>query len=477
VLAMLPFAIWGLRLTPTYDFLSELSDTTESKIGSQLIQRDGHFPKGTLGRLTILFSSPEGSQRDFREPEVRQDFSNLTRLLTQGRSDHESYYAPELVAKVLSLTSPLGNPLPLGPERAEATDQSQPDQKTAQEPSPDEKPKAKRKSGSALGGFLSGISSGVKRVADRSGVTERTRQTLDQSWKDATEHYVSAAADGQVSRVEVVFNVDPFSRESMRLKADIDRLVRDFVAQPGTALSGAPYTFAGITSTTYDLEKITQSDQKRINVLVVVAVYLILVLLLRQPIVCIYLMVTVLFSYYATLGMTEGFFQFLHFQSHPNQPWLGLDWKVAFFLFIILVAVGEDYNILLMSRVVEEQKKRGPIEGVRTAVARTGGIITSCGIIMAGTFGSMATGTLAAVRQLGFSLALGVLLDTFIVRPVLVPAFLIMLERLRENIGGKRTLPTPHLEGRTQRQSETTSSGAERRGPFALLVAWLGGNA
>jgi len=278
-----------------------------------------------------------------------------------------------------------------------------------------------------------------------------------------------------VTRLELVFNVDPFSREAMQLRDHIDKLVDSFVAQPATALSGATHTFAGITSTTYDLQKITQSDQLRINFLVVLAVYLILVLLLKRWGVCLYLMFTVLFSYFATLGMTEGFFQFLHYLQHPGQPWLGLDWKVAFFLFIILVAVGEDYNILLMSRVLEEEKKRGGVEGVRTAVARTGGIITSCGIIMAGTFGSMATGKLAAVKELGFALALGVLLDTFVVRPVLVPAFLMMIHRGREKFGRTNLVPPPHGGSRPTRQAETTPVGAaERRGMIALLVAWLG---
>ena len=97
------------------------------------------------------------------------------------------------------------------------------------------------------------------------------------------------------------------------------------------------------------------------------------------------------------------------------------------FLFTILIAVGEDYNIFLLTRIEEETKEHGPIESITVALNHTGSIISSCGIIMAGTFSSLMAGSLAGMDQLGFALALGVILDTFVVRPIMVPAYLILL--------------------------------------------------
>ena len=175
-------------------------------------------------------------------------------------------------------------------------------------------------------------------------------------------------------------------------------------------------------------------------VLVTLGVYVILVLLLRRPGICLYLIATVVLGYLASLGVTELVFKALH---HGPEPWVGLDWKVGFFLFVILVAVGEDYNIFLMARVIEEERKHGVIEGTRLAVAHTGGIISSCGLIMAGTFGSMLTGSLTTLRELGFALGLGVLLDTFLVRPILVPAFVVLVDRFAARRRAVAELPEP----------------------------------
>jgi len=177
----------------------------------------------------------------------------------------------------------------------------------------------------------------------------------------------------------------------------------------------------GPTASIRDLKTVTDRDQRVVDSLVLLGIFLILVALLRQVTIPVYLIVSVFFSYLVTLGMT-----FTVFWALNPSGFAGLDWKVPTFLFTILIAVGEDYNIFLMTRIREEQVIHGPVKGVAVALTKTGSIISSCGVIMAGTFSSLMAGTLAGMHQLGFALAFGVLLDTFVVRPILVPAFLVL---------------------------------------------------
>ncbi len=239
----------------------------------------------------------------------------------------------------------------------------------------------------------------------------------------AKEYFVTQneRLNGSVIRLEIIFNSDPFSRQSIALLTTLEDAIRE--ALPEEVRSGTAVYFVGPTASIRDLKIVTDRDQVVIDILVLAAVFAILVLLLKKVAISLYLIVTVFFSYFVTLGITITAFYWL-----DPAGFAGLDWKVPMFLFTILIAVGEDYNIFLMTRIDEEQHRHGAIEGIRLALLHTGGIISSCGIIMAGTFCSLViAGRLVGMQQLGFALATGVLLDTFLVRPILVPTYLILL--------------------------------------------------
>jgi RND superfamily putative drug exporter len=256
------------------------------------------------------------------------------------------------------------------------------------------------------------------------GILRRAEQTVVQRAmisRVARKYYVSDTGPEKdhITRVDVVFKDDPFSKNSLAQLDRLERKVREFLP---AALKGSKLYLIGPTASIRDLKSVTHSDQIRIDLMVLAGVYAVLMALLRQIMVAAYLIVTVFFSYLVTLGATFATF----WAIHPGD-FVGLDWKVPMFLFTILVAVGEDYNIFLVARIEEEQRRLGGVHGIREALARTGGIISGCGVIMAGTFCSLMFGSLTGMIQLGFALAFGVILDTFVVRPILVPAYLVML--------------------------------------------------
>jgi RND superfamily putative drug exporter len=249
----------------------------------------------------------------------------------------------------------------------------------------------------------------------------------------AVAHYVSHAGDWMLhaTHMDVLLRVDPFARDAIRNLERIDDTL-------GIDLPASDYAFSGPTASARDLEVVKQGDQRRAEYLVPLVVLVLLLLVLRRVVVSVYLVLSVVFSYCATLGVTLVVFGLSHWGGYT-----ALDWKVPILLFTILVAVGEDYNIFLVTRIKEEVGPHGPLRGITEALNRTGRVISSCGLIMAGTFATLLSGSLLAMRELGFALAFGILLDTLVVRPILVPTFLILLQSGRLGRLGQRHALAP----------------------------------
>ena len=180
---------------------------------------------------------------------------------------------------------------------------------------------------------------------------------------------------------------------------------------------------SGLAPSSYDVSTVSQSDLEEIVPVVIILLALLLGLLLRSLVAPLYLVATVLLSYFAALGIAV-----LIFQDAVGDS--GLNFVLPFLLFIFLMALGEDYNILIMTRIREEAQKAPLREAVATAAHHTGTTITSAGLILAATFGAAGvTGATSQIKQLGTAIALGVLLDTFLVRTLMVPAIVVLCRR------------------------------------------------
>ena len=181
------------------------------------------------------------------------------------------------------------------------------------------------------------------------------------------------------------------------------------------AVPGADAKVGGGTAVNMDVEHYATRDRNVIIPLVLLVVLVILALLLRAVVAPLVLIGTVVLSFGAALGLSALAFRYVF-------RFAGADVAMPLFAFVFLVALGIDYNIFLMTRVREEAKRSGTRQGALTALAATGGVITSAGLVLAGTFATLATLPLVILTEIGFAVAIGVLIDTIIVRSVLVTA-------------------------------------------------------
>ncbi len=140
----------------------------------------------------------------------------------------------------------------------------------------------------------------------------------------------------------------------------------------------------------------------------------------RSLLAPIYMMTTILLSYGAALGFSVFFFQDLLGYS-------GISYRIPLYTFVFLVALGVDYSIMLVSRIREEKVHLPIKDAAREGVGKTGGVISSAGLILAATFAVLITQPIMELRTFGFAVAVGVLVDTFIVRPIVIPALIVIL--------------------------------------------------
>jgi RND superfamily putative drug exporter len=244
------------------------------------------------------------------------------------------------------------------------------------------------------------------------------------------------APSGTVARLNVVYADDPYGTPALERTEHL----REVAAQAlptGQVLVGGESANA-LDNRTWDIRDFTV-----IAVAMAVLIFLVLGLLLRALVAPLVLLATTALSLLSALGATVLTWVVLAGQAGTNN-------RVLLYSLIFLVALGVDYNILLASRIEEETKTHGFTGGIRVAVTRTGGVITSAGLILAGTFAVLMTQPLNSLLQFGFAMAVGILLDTFLVRGVLVPALFHLIGPrvwFPRRVAGSADSPVPSADG------------------------------
>lgn len=228
--------------------------------------------------------------------------------------------------------------------------------------------------------------------------------------------------DSLVIQYRLTFSESPYSIEVMDQLESMIGKSEQYLENSG--IDGKLY-FAGETAKQVDDRSINNSDVKLIVVLETILIFLLLVIMTKSFKMPIYMMGTILVSFLAALGLgmflTELFFDI---DTISN--------RVPVYSFVFLVALGIDYNIMLVSRFQEERKRHSVKKAVELAVANTGGVISSAGLILAATFAVLMTQPIEMLFVFGFIVAVGIIIDTFIVRGVMMPGLLVMFEKDKE---------------------------------------------
>ena len=215
-------------------------------------------------------------------------------------------------------------------------------------------------------------------------------------------------SDANYSELRLVLDADPESNEALEVIRDL-RVILDELPDGAIALVG------GQDASTLDVTDATARDQALLVPLILVSVFLILILLLRSLAAPIFLMIAVVGSFFSALGASWLIFQYVY--GFP-----ALDLTVLILAFLFLVALGVDYSIFLVTRAQEEARLLGTRAGMRKALGATGGVITSAGVLLAAVFTVLGVLPLIALAQVGTIVGIGVLLDTLLVRTIIVPA-------------------------------------------------------
>ena len=369
----------------SFDLVRDIPATADARIGFETVAE--HYPGGTISPVYLLVRTPGPILDDARLAAIDQLTEALRRQPRVGevRSITQPAGAPLTLDNLSALTGGVADPAALGFDPA-TTD---------------------------LGPLLAGLSA-------PGGL--RLTGTLLHQYPQLTDRLgLLLGSDTRSTRLIIALDGNPYDSGALDAIRKIDDTANTALA--GTALSGARINVGGPSSFYADMRQISNDDSRVIFGVIIGAIFVVLALLLRSLVAPFYLLVSVVLSYAATMGITV-----FVFQGILGDP--GITFWLGPFLFVVLVALGADYNIFIMSRIREEADAGHEIhEAVTRGLTLTGKVITSAGIVLAGTFAALMLAPLPNLRQIGFGISVGILIDTFLVRSLIVPAATMLLGR------------------------------------------------
>nr|WP_095393269.1 MMPL family transporter [Peribacillus simplex] len=233
---------------------------------------------------------------------------------------------------------------------------------------------------------------------------------------------VSSKSNKDLQSYEVTFNINPYDIEAIDSIPEIRTMAEQELKDANISSVDEKVWVGGQTATQFDKRDTVKSDEFMIIPIIIVLISLLLLAYLRSVTAMVYLMGTVILSFFAAMGL--GWI-ILHYFMGVD----AIEGTIPLYSFVFLVALGEDYNIFMVSSIWRKKETMPIKQAIRKGVAETSGVITSAGIILAATFSVLATLPIQVLVQFGLITALGVLMDTFIVRPFLVPAITSLLGR------------------------------------------------
>lgn len=259
-------------------------------------------------------------------------------------------------------------------------------------------------------------------VSDKAMTEDDTMTVLEklQGFDEiASVRMTAKSEDSKAAKISVSLTMNPYSTEAINFMKDLREKTPEILDE--LSIDGEAY-YSGVTAKLVDERDVNNRDIVTIVILETLLILILLFALTRSFKMPIYMMATILLSYVSALGLGIFLVDILFGYD-------ALSTRVPVYAFIFLVALGIDYNIILASRFIEERKKHKVKEALEIAIRNTGGVISSAGIILAATFAALTTMPIADLFVFGFMVAVGILLDTFLVRGMLLPSLILLFEK------------------------------------------------